>query len=50
MKVTGRDLCIVTLVGQRNHSQTKASSIAGQIAYELYMERQENQKNQVASN
>ena len=36
-KVTGRDLCIVTLMGQKNHSQTKASSVAGQIAYELYL-------------
>jgi len=40
-KATGRDLCIVTLVGQKNHSGTKASSIAGQIAYELYMKRHE---------
>ena len=39
-KVTGRDLCIVTLSGQKNHSGTKAASIAGQIAYELYMKRQ----------
>jgi len=39
-KATGRDLCIVTLSGQPNHSGTKASSIAGQIAYELYMKRQ----------
>ena len=40
-KVTGRDLCIVTLSGQKNHSGTKAASIAGQIAYELYMKRHE---------
>lgn len=40
-KATGRDLCIVTLAGQKNHSGTKASSIAGQIAYELYMKRHE---------
>ncbi|PKL46013.1 MAG: hypothetical protein CVV42_17880 [Candidatus Riflebacteria bacterium HGW-Riflebacteria-2] len=40
-KATGRDLCIVTLVGQKNHSGTKASSVAGQIAYELYMKRHE---------
>ena len=39
-KVTGRDLCIVTLSGQKDHSGTKAASIAGQIAYELYMKRQ----------
>jgi len=39
-KATGRDLCTVTLSGQPNHSGTKASSIAGQIAYELYMKRQ----------
>lgn len=39
-KATGRDLCIVTLSGQPNHSGTKASSIAGQISYELYMKRQ----------
>ncbi|MDD2998759.1 MAG: penicillin-binding transpeptidase domain-containing protein [Candidatus Riflebacteria bacterium] len=38
-KATGRDLCVVTLVGQQNHSGTKASSIAGQISYELYMKR-----------
>ena len=41
-KATGRDLCIVTLSGQKNHSGTKAASIAGQIAYELYMKRHEN--------
>ncbi len=40
-KVTGRDLCIVTLSGQKDHSGTKAASIAGQIAYELYMKRHE---------
>ena len=40
-KATGRDLCIVTLSGQKNHSGTKAASIAGQIAYELYMKRHE---------
>ncbi len=40
-KATGRDLCIVTLVGQQNHSGTKAASIAGQISYELYMKRNE---------
>ncbi len=39
-KATGRDLCIVTLSGQPNHSGTKAASIAGQISYELYMKRQ----------
>lgn len=39
-KATGRDLCIVTLAGQPNHSGVKASSIAGQISYELYMKRQ----------
>ena len=39
-KATGRDLCIVTLSGQPNHSGTKASAIAGQISYELYMKRQ----------
>jgi membrane peptidoglycan carboxypeptidase len=43
-RATGRDLCIVTLSGQKNHSGTKASSIAGQIAYELYMKRHENYK------
>ena len=36
-KATGRDLCIVTLSGQKNHAGTKAASIAGQVAYELYM-------------
>ncbi len=39
-KATGRDLCIVTLSGQPNHSGSKASAIAGQISYELYMKRQ----------
>lgn len=48
-KATGRDMCIVTLVGQKNHSGTKASSIAGQIAYELYMNRRGGQKDKVAS-
>lgn len=42
MKVTGRDLTVVTLMGQKNHSQTKASSVAGQIAYELYMKKSYN--------
>lgn len=48
-KVMGRDLCFVTLVGQRNHRGTKAASIAGQIAYELYMERQKEKEDRVAS-
>ena len=48
-KVTGRDLCIVTLSGQKNHSGTKAASIAGQIAYELYMKRQGDNGTEVAS-
>ncbi len=48
-KVTGRDLCIVTLSGQKNHSGTKAASIAGQIAYELYMKRQNDNATEVAS-
>jgi len=48
-KATGRDMCIVTLVGQKNHSGTKASSIAGQIAYELYMNRRGNEKDKVAT-
>ena len=43
-KAAGRDLCIVTLVGQQNHSGTKASSVAGQISYELYMKRHEEQR------
>ncbi len=43
-KATGRDLCIVALSGQKNHSGTKASSIAGQIAYELYMKRHESSR------
>ena len=47
-KVTGRDLCIVTLSGQKNHSGTKAASIAGQIAYELYMKRHEESPEEVA--
>ncbi len=47
-KVTGRDLCIVTLSGQKDHSGTKAASIAGQIAYELYMKRHENSSEEVA--
>jgi membrane peptidoglycan carboxypeptidase len=38
-KATGRDLCIVTLSGQQNHSGVKASSIAGHVAYDLYMMR-----------
>lgn len=38
-KAMGRDLCIVTLSGQKDHSGTKAASIAGQVAYELYMKR-----------
>lgn len=40
-KATGRDLCIVTLSGQQNHSGVKASSIAGHVAYELYAKRNE---------
>jgi cell division protein FtsI/penicillin-binding protein 2 len=48
-KATGRDMCIVTLVGQRNHSGTKAASIAGQIAYELYMDRQDAKAKRVAA-
>ncbi|MEW6708534.1 MAG: penicillin-binding transpeptidase domain-containing protein [Candidatus Riflebacteria bacterium] len=48
-KATGRDLCIVTLVGQQNHGGTKASSIAGQIAYELYLSRQKTGKHRLAS-
>lgn len=48
-KATGRDLCIVTLSGQKDHLGTKAASIAGQIAYELYMKYQESTEN-VASN
>ncbi|PKL42634.1 MAG: hypothetical protein CVV41_13880 [Candidatus Riflebacteria bacterium HGW-Riflebacteria-1] len=49
-KAAGRDLCIVTLVGQQNHSSTKAASIAGQISYELFMKRQEDkQPRQVAT-
>lgn len=43
-KATGRDLCIVTLVGQQNHSGTKASSIAGQISYEMFMKRNEDKQ------
>lgn len=46
-KVTGRDLCIVTLSGQKDHSGTKAASIAGQIAYELYMKRHEAEEEEV---
>ncbi len=41
-KAMGRDVCIVTLSGQKNHSGTKAASIAGQVAYELYMKRHGN--------
>ena len=48
-RATGRDMCIVTLVGQKNHSGTKAASIAGQIAYELYMSRHKNEKDRVAA-
>ena len=48
-KVTGRDLCIVTLSGQKDHSGTKAASIAGQIAYELYMKRHETSTEEVAA-
>ena len=48
-KVTGRDLCIVTLSGQKDHSGTKAASIAGQIAYELYMKRHEASTEEVAA-
>jgi cell division protein FtsI/penicillin-binding protein 2 len=48
-KVMGRDLCFVTLVGQRNHRGTKAASIAGQIAYELYMERKKAKEERLAS-
>ena len=49
-KATGRDLCIVTLSGQKDHSGTKAASIAGQIAYELYMKRQNDSEEELASN
>lgn len=41
-KAAGRDLCIVTLSGQKNHNGTKAASIAGQVAYELYMKNNRN--------
>lgn len=47
-KATGRDLCIVLLAGQPNHTQTKASSIAGQLSYELWQQRNK-QKDQVVS-
>ena len=47
-KATGRDLCIVTLAGQRNHSGIKASSIAGKISYELYMKKNEGKRTPVA--
>jgi len=45
-KAIGRDLCIVTLVGQKGHSGTKASSVAGQISYEMYMKRHEDKSPQ----
>lgn len=48
-KAVGRDLCIVTLSGQKNHSGTKAASIAGQVAYELYMKRQKDSEEEIAS-
>ncbi len=48
-KATGRDLCIVTLSGQKDHNGTKAASIAGQIAYELYMKRQDDTE-EIATN
>lgn len=38
-KATGRDLTILTLSGQQDHSGTKAASIAGQVAYELRLKR-----------
>ncbi len=47
-KATGRDLCIVTLSGQQNHSGVKASSIAGHVAYELYSKRNERKSGVVA--
>ena len=43
-KAMGRDVCIVTLSGQKDHSGTKAASIAGQVAYELYMKRHSNEE------
>lgn len=49
-KATGRDLCIVTLVGQQNHNGTKAASIAGQLSYELFMNRKQAQSRRVANN
>ena len=48
-KAMGRDLCIVTLSGQKDHSGTKAASIAGQVAYELYMKRHSDTTDKVAS-
>jgi membrane peptidoglycan carboxypeptidase len=35
-KISGETLAITTLVGQNNHSATKAASVAGQIAFELF--------------
>lgn len=48
-KAAGRDMCIVTLVGQKNHSGTKASSVAGQIAYELYLNHKKAKNRHLAS-
>lgn len=48
-KATGRDLCIVTLVGQKNHSGTKAASIAGQIAYELALSHKNSKPSRMAA-
>lgn len=34
--ISGETLAITTLVGQSNHNSTKAPSVAGQLAYELF--------------
>jgi peptidoglycan glycosyltransferase len=49
-KISGETLAITTLVGQNNHSATKAASVAGQIAFELFKKGKAPEKrNHVAS-
>jgi penicillin-binding protein A len=38
-RTAGRDLCIVTLIGQKGRGGVRAATLAGQLSYELYQGR-----------
>ncbi len=49
-KISGETLVITTLVGQNNHAETKAASVAGQVAFELFKKSNEpKERNRVVS-